>query len=192
VNFDSHVDGVVALSTALVNVATPGHRQGSPYAVPTGADLTRDLTEVLSRGRDRGPALTRQDCADLTDLAGAAAPVFTAMDGGDTALAATHVNALLDRYRPTPVLQRHDGEPWHLHFHGPTGSDPTGWGGAVAVALATVLGSDYADRLGRCAAPHCDRAFVDVSRNGTRRFCSTACQNRVKAATHRARHSGQS
>ena len=28
---------------------------------------------------------------------------------------------------------------------------------------------------------------VDVSRNGTRRFCSTACQNRVKAAAFRER-----
>jgi predicted RNA-binding Zn ribbon-like protein len=28
---------------------------------------------------------------------------------------------------------------------------------------------------------------VDTSRNGTRRFCSTACQNRVKAALFRER-----
>jgi predicted RNA-binding Zn ribbon-like protein len=30
---------------------------------------------------------------------------------------------------------------------------------------------------------------VDASRNGTRRFCSTACQNRVKAAAYRGRRS---
>jgi hypothetical protein len=30
--------------------------------------------------------------------------------------------------------------------------------------------------------------YVDTSRNGTRRFCSTSCQNRVKAAAFRARH----
>ncbi|MFC6935784.1 CGNR zinc finger domain-containing protein [Actinomadura yumaensis] len=35
--------------------------------------------------------------------------------------------------------------------------------------------------------PHCDRVYVDTSRNGTRRFCSTACQNRVKTAAFRAR-----
>jgi predicted RNA-binding Zn ribbon-like protein len=28
---------------------------------------------------------------------------------------------------------------------------------------------------------------VDTSRNGTRRFCSTSCQNRVKAAAFRAK-----
>jgi predicted RNA-binding Zn ribbon-like protein len=36
----------------------------------------------------------------------------------------------------------------------------------------------------------CDRVFVDVSRNGTRRFCSETCQNRVKVAAHRARQHG--
>jgi predicted RNA-binding Zn ribbon-like protein len=36
-----------------------------------------------------------------------------------------------------------------------------------------------------CTAPHCDRVYVDTSRNGSKRFCSTACQNRVKAATFR-------
>jgi predicted RNA-binding Zn ribbon-like protein len=29
--------------------------------------------------------------------------------------------------------------------------------------------------------------FVDLSRNGSRRFCSAACQNRTKAAALRAR-----
>jgi predicted RNA-binding Zn ribbon-like protein len=50
-----------------------------------------------------------------------------------------------------------------------------------------VLGSEFNDRLGVCTAPHCDRVYVDVSRNGTRRFCSTACQGRVKTAAFRAR-----
>jgi predicted RNA-binding Zn ribbon-like protein len=29
--------------------------------------------------------------------------------------------------------------------------------------------------------------FLDTSRNGSRRFCSTPCQHRVKAAAYRAR-----
>jgi predicted RNA-binding Zn ribbon-like protein len=43
------------------------------------------------------------------------------------------------------------------------------------------------DRLGVCTAALCDRVYVDNSRSGTRRFCSTSCQNRVKAAAFRAR-----
>ncbi|GAB3474003.1 CGNR zinc finger domain-containing protein [Nocardiopsis coralliicola] len=40
------------------------------------------------------------------------------------------------------------------------------------------------------SAGQCDRVFADTSRNGTRRFCSTACQNRAKAAAFRARKAG--
>ena len=63
----------------------------------------------------------------------------------------------------------------------------SGWGAGCATGLAIVLGGDLYDRLGVCTAPHCDRVYVDTSRNGTRRFCSTACQNRVKAAAFRER-----
>jgi predicted RNA-binding Zn ribbon-like protein len=86
------------------------------------------------------------------------------------------------------VLSRHDGERWHLHFHPRDASWAFGWAGAMATSLAVVLGGPSYDRLGVCSAPACDRVYVDTSRNGTRRFCSTACQNRVKAAAFRERH----
>ncbi|MGW7325252.1 CGNR zinc finger domain-containing protein [Streptomyces sp. NPDC054845] len=38
-----------------------------------------------------------------------------------------------------------------------------------------------------CRAVRCDRVYVDTSRNAGRQFCSTACQNRTKAAAFRAR-----
>lgn len=180
-NFNSHTDAAVARAAALVDVATPGERRGAPYDVPAGADLLRALAGAL--GRPVRPDVA----AALVEVGVAAREVFERMDAGDVDGAARAANALLRRYRPTPELDHHDGEPWHLHFHGDPAADPSGWGGGVAVALATVLGGEYADRLGLCNAPRCDAVFVDVSRNGTRRFCSTACQNRVKAAAHRAR-----
>jgi predicted RNA-binding Zn ribbon-like protein len=61
------------------------------------------------------------------------------------------------------------------------------WAAPCATGLAVVLGGELHDRLGVCTAPNCDRVYVDTSRNGTRRFCSTACQNRVKTAAFRAR-----
>jgi len=183
------MDSVVAIAAALVNVATPGQRQGRPYLVPVGDEQRDGLVAALQLGR-RSTIDESIDVPALMALAQAARPVFVASDAGDGDAAAASVNALLARYRPTPTLAQHDDEPWHLHFHGPTRSDPSGWGGGVAVALATVVGSEYADRLGVCAAPICDRVFVDVSRNGTRRFCSEACQNRVKVAAHRARQHG--
>ena len=80
-----------------------------------------------------------------------------------------------------------DGDGWHVHFHGQDDSLATGWAAGCATGLALALGSDLAGRLGVCAAPRCDRVYVDTSRNTSRRFCSTACQNRVKAAAFRAR-----
>jgi predicted RNA-binding Zn ribbon-like protein len=44
-----------------------------------------------------------------------------------------------------------------------------------------------AGRIGVCAAPACDRVYVDNSRNNQKRFCSTTCQNRVKTAAFRSR-----
>jgi predicted RNA-binding Zn ribbon-like protein len=63
-----------------------------------------------------------------------------------------------------------------------------GWAAGCAIGLAFVIGGELYDRLGVCTAPHCDRVYVDTSRNGSKRFCSTACQNRVKAAAFRERH----
>lgn len=187
VNFGSHVDGIVAVSAALVNVATPGERQGRPYSLPSPGELADAVGEALALGTRAATPPVANRVRPYVEIATAARPVFVHMERGEADAAARAVNRLLARYLPTPTLERHDDEPWHLHFHGPHGSDPSGWGGAVAVALATVLGSEYGDRLGVCAAQACDRVFVDVSRNGTRRFCSLTCQNRIKAATHRAR-----
>ena len=76
---------------------------------------------------------------------------------------------------------------WHVHFHGTDDTLATGWTAGCATALALAIGSDLAGRLGICEAQRCDRVYVDTSRNSSKRFCSLACQNRTKAAAHRAR-----
>jgi predicted RNA-binding Zn ribbon-like protein len=187
VNFGSHLDAIVRTAAALVNVGTAGERQGRPYEVPGGDELITAVHEALQQSDRRVDPPPRADLGDFLELAAAVRPVFDLMEAGALDDAARTVNGLLARYRPTPFLESHGGTPWHLHFHGPLADDRSGWGGPMATGLASVLGSGYADRLGVCGAPACDRVFVDVSRNGNRRFCSETCQNRVKAAAHRAR-----
>ena len=192
-NFGSHTDSVVAVAAALVNVATPGQRQGRSLVVPAGRELAIGVQAALQAGRRRtsasAPAPAPHRMQAFVELARNVRPVFEAVDAGRIDDAAMTVNELLGRYVPAPYLDRHDDQPWHLHFHGRDAVDRSGWGGGISVGLATVLGSEYANRLGVCQAPSCDRVFIDVSRNGTRRFCSTPCQNRVKVAAHRARAS---
>jgi hypothetical protein len=181
VNFNSHTDLVVGLAVRLVNTFTAGERRGRPYAPPEGTDRRAALAEIGFGGLDEGHVDV------LTRMAAELRVVFAAVTDDDIDAAAHQVNHLLEVTRARPHLDRHDGEPWHLHFHGPGGDVGPEWVAGCATGLAVVLGGEFHDRLGVCTAPHCDRVYVDTSRNGTRRFCSTACQNRVKTAAFRAR-----
>jgi predicted RNA-binding Zn ribbon-like protein len=175
------MDFVVGFAVRLVNTLTAGERRGRPYVPPEGEDRRAALAEIGAGD------LGERDAGALGDVAAELRAVFAAMSAGDLDTAADQVNRLLEDTRARPHLNRHDGEPWHLHFHATGGTIAADWGAGCATGLAVVLGGEFRDRLGVCTAPHCDRVYVDTSRNGTRRFCSTACQNRVKTAAFRAR-----
>jgi predicted RNA-binding Zn ribbon-like protein len=187
VNFDSHVETVATVAAGLVNAMTPGEARGREYQPPQAGDRAAVVTATLRASSPATPVLTEQQADELTAIAGWLRVVFDAADSGDLDAAAMTVNALLAETGARPQLDRHDGEPWHLHFHGSTDSLAQGWAAGCATGLAVLLGTERADRLGVCTAPRCDRVYVDVSRNSTRRFCSASCQNRVKAAAFRAR-----
>lgn len=185
VSFDSHARNVLAAAVEYVNRLTPGYSGGSPVAAPS--DEQQAVADALAAIGYPQAAVRRADATRLADLAGRMRVVFEAAHTGDLDRAATEVNALLIDTNARPQLDRGKDRPWSLHFHGPNDELANGWAAGCAAGLAIALGSDLAGRLGVCAAPQCDRVFVDVSRNGQRRFCSPQCQSRVKAAAHRAR-----
>jgi predicted RNA-binding Zn ribbon-like protein len=187
VNFNSHMDAVVTVAVQLVNTLTAGQARGRRYLPPADSELAAAVTAALRAGRPDTRAVSDREAAEFCQVAGALRGAFAAAASGDTSAAARQVNALLAETGARPALDSHDGEPWHLHFHGADDSLVTGWAAGCAAGLAVVIGSDLHGRLGVCTAPRCDRVYVDVSRNGTRRFCSTTCQSRVKAAAFRAR-----
>lgn len=186
-NFNSHMDAVVTVAVQLVNTLTAGHAHGRPYLPPEDSDLPAAVTAALRTGRPDAGGVSPPEAAEFRTVAEALRRAFAAVASGDTDAAARQVNVLLAETGARPRLDSHDGEPWHLHFHGAEDSLVTGWAAGCATGLAVVLGSDLHGRLGVCTAPRCDRVYVDTSRNGTRRFCSTSCQSRVKAAAFRAR-----
>ena len=55
------------------------------------------------------------------------------------------------------------------------------------MAMIDVIRADETSRLATCADPDCDGVVLDLSRNRSRRFCSTTCTNRAAVAAYRAR-----
>jgi predicted RNA-binding Zn ribbon-like protein len=180
VNFDSYTDRVVGTAATLVNALTPGEHGGRPVDTDN-ASLPARCAAAL--GRPVAPA----EAAELATLAARLRPVFTAAEEGAVDRVADLVNALLRDYRSAPELSRHDGEPWHLHFSSSVTGPGTELGAGCATGLAVVVDGQASGRLGVCRAEGCDRVYVDLSRNASRRFCSESCLNRTKVAAFRAR-----
>jgi predicted RNA-binding Zn ribbon-like protein len=55
------------------------------------------------------------------------------------------------------------------------------------MAMVDVIRADENSRLARCDAADCDDIVLDLSRNRSRRYCSTTCGNREAVAAYRAR-----
>jgi predicted RNA-binding Zn ribbon-like protein len=185
VSFDSHARNVLAASVEYVNRLTPGYTGGVEHTAPS--DERQAVAEALTAIGHPPKSVPLDDARRLVRLAGRMRIVFEAANTGDLDTAAAEINALLVDTNARPQLDRGKDRPWSLHFHGPDEQLANGWAAGCAAGLALAVGSDLAGRLGVCAAPQCDRVFVDVSKNGQRRFCSPQCQSRVKAAAHRAR-----
>ncbi|MFC4783709.1 CGNR zinc finger domain-containing protein [Nocardioides sp. MAHUQ-72] len=97
------------------------------------------------------------------------------------------VNRMLAEHRAVPQLVRHDGEDWHLHATDHDAPFATRIAVETAMAMVDVVRADEMSRLGVCADDECGGVVLDLSRNRSRRFCSTACGNRNAVAAYRAR-----
>jgi hypothetical protein len=188
--FESYADRGVESAVELVNRLSPGWSRGRRLELPQGPAARRGLArEVEAKISGLPVTLKGRAGEELILLAAELRLVFQLMAQSRQDLAAALVNSLLTRYGVAPQLARHDGEKWHLHFH----SQDKEAGRAVArgamcvMALAVVIGSPGGARLGICGSAHCDRAFIDTSKNGSRRFCSSTCLSRTKVAAFRAR-----
>jgi predicted RNA-binding Zn ribbon-like protein len=101
--------------------------------------------------------------------------------------AAALVNALLRESNALPQLVKHDS--WGYHLHATSADAPLADRMAVEAAMAftDVIRTGQLDRLRLCAAGNCSNVHVDLSKNRSRRFCSTSCANRTNVAAYRTR-----
>jgi predicted RNA-binding Zn ribbon-like protein len=180
----------VRLAAQLVNTLVDGEAGGKPFTAPRQGLRAAAVLNALRSADPYAEEISGGQADHVTEFAGRLRAVFTAAAEEDFTGAAHEVNRLLGDTATQPELVLHGDDPrWHLHYRGTAGGAAATWAGACAAALAAVLGSGAArDRLGVCTAPRCDRVYVDTSHNGRRRFCTLACQNRVKTAAFRARN----
>lgn len=101
--------------------------------------------------------------------------------------AVTEVNAMLTEADALPQLTRHDGSGWHWHATAAEAPLAERMRVEVALALADVIRMDATDRLRSCGAPDCAGVLVDLSRNGSKRYCSVRCGNRMNMVAFRER-----
>ncbi len=172
-------DTVASLRAAvdLVNSAE------EPDTLTTAAELDAWYAEHRYTGRRDG---------DEAELAGLRAlrPVLRELLTADRDRAAGLVNAMLAEAGALPQLVRHDGLDWHIHAVPRDGPLDRRIVVETAMAMVDVIRSDELSRLSLCADDRCGGLVLDLSRNRSRRFCSTTCANRNAVAAYRARGRG--
>jgi predicted RNA-binding Zn ribbon-like protein len=96
------------------------------------------------------------------------------------------VNELLADSACRPFVSRHDKMAPHLHYALDDDDRVRRVMAYTAGGLAHLV-CDDPGRIGACAREDCEVVFVDTSRNGRRRYCSTRCATRVHVSEHRDR-----
>ncbi|MEU7859352.1 CGNR zinc finger domain-containing protein [Nonomuraea sp. NPDC049141] len=172
------------LIAELVNLATTRSRGGGSVKPLSGEDLA---TAFAAQFGDRTSAAL---CAvpDAGErLAELAIELRHALLAERPADQAARINAMIRKYGAQPYLVEDVGQPFHLHFHGSFGTQVEALGGEFATALALIVDGYGPDRFGICEAHQCEAVYIDLTRNGSRRYCSTACTARAKTAAYRSR-----
>jgi predicted RNA-binding Zn ribbon-like protein len=167
----------VASLRAAVDLVNTGEE---PDTLVTVADLDAFFTEHGYTGRHDG------DEAELAALR-ALRPVLRELLTTDRDRAAELVNAMLAGAGAVPQLVRHDELDWHIHAVPVDAPLDRRVVVESAMAMVDVIRADELSRLSVCADDRCGGLVLDLSRNRSRRFCSTTCANRNAVAAYRAR-----
>jgi len=173
---DSYIDAGVITAMALANELTP----------PDIIDAKAVIAGILAYDPPSRAMLRPKDVPGFVALAHRVREMFVSLDDEDVDAAAELLNSMLAAHPAHPYLAKEEGM-WRLHHHPADAPLVPMYTSICAEAMARMIGSGYAERFGICDASNCNRVFFDNSKNGTRRFCSVTCQNRVKTAAFRLR-----
>jgi predicted RNA-binding Zn ribbon-like protein len=183
VQFDSYEDAGVIVAAGLVNELAVDHAFGRPVS---RSDPLAAIRRVLEIDPPSAAQLRSGDVPGFEALAEELRQIFGRLHEGEVDAAAGRLNDLLAAHPAHPHLAKDDGR-WRLHHHPVDAALAPMVTAICAEGMARTIGAGAGGRLGTCHSDDCDRVFLDESKNGSRRFCSTTCQNRVKAAAFRRR-----
>lgn len=90
-----------------------------------------------------------------------------------------------------PRISWHHG-PYHLHFESEEDGCAHWLATTTVMGLVFVLIEFGTERFGICASASCQKAFIDASKNKSKRYCSEACAHRESVAAFRKRQRSKS
>jgi predicted RNA-binding Zn ribbon-like protein len=172
--FAHDTEGAMVAAVALVNSAEP------PVTMTTTEELAAFFDKHGYTGRLVG------DQAEL-DAVHRILPRLRALLTSSRDDAVDLVNRILAEAKALPQLVRHGDTDWHLHAVEDDRPLHVRILVETAMAMIDVIRADELSRLDICDDPDCDAVVLDLSRNRSRRFCSTTCGNRAAVAAYRAR-----
>jgi len=178
-HFTPDTETNLAFYVDLANSHPTASRSGSDE-IPTPAQLTELLDRHGYTGRfDRDDAelaevlAVRDEVREIWSL-----PEVAQVDA---------INAWFRDVGALPHLVRHDRFDWHFHATSPDAPLADRMRAEGALALAEIIRYGQQDRMKVCAADDCSGILIDQSRNGSKRFCSVRCGNRVNQQGFRER-----
>jgi predicted RNA-binding Zn ribbon-like protein len=178
-HFTPDTEDTLAFLVALANTHPTASRSGADE-LSTPAELTALLDEHGYTGRfDRDQGELASVVRVRDDLR-----ALWSLPRDDQVV---EINRWLREVNALPFLVRHDRFDWHLHATGPDAPLADRMRAEGALALAEVTRTNENSRMRVCAAEDCTGLLVDQSRNGSKRFCSVRCGNRVNQQGFRER-----
>lgn len=167
---------------ALCNTA-PGASRSGRDELSTVGELSALLGRYTYSGRIDHDEAELREVQKARTLLG---EVWTL--GRDDAVEA--VNRILREAKALPHLARHDGLDWHIHATAPEAPLAERMLVEAAMALTDVIRMNEMNRLRTCEADACTGLVLDLSRNGSKRFCTVRCGNRMNMIAFRERRAG--
>ncbi|WP_061960766.1 CGNR zinc finger domain-containing protein [Demequina flava] len=130
-----------------------------------------------------GARPTAKDLREVRAIRSRLRALFKATRDGAVPL----VNSVLAEHHALPQVVKHGDIDWHIHAT--TDDRPLADRILVeaAMGMIDVIRADEMSRFDRCEMDDCDGVVFDLSRNRSRKYCSTTCTNRAAVQAYRAR-----